>query len=247
MTTDVMETERDRQRKRAEAERYVPGSSDALPFNSVRALQSFTYVIGVLRAATGARLLELGCGTGGHAFCLARAGFRVTGVDISPEAVRQAREKAAADPTLDLSFEVGDMEQLSLDQTFDAVVIFDALHHCERYDRVLQVAHRHLRPGGEFVCVEPNVFHRWSPHARQEVAEHGVTELGFSRRQLTRALRTVGFDQVHHYYPTARAFHPVITRGLGSFLITWLGLLASRIWHAPGFGVVLRAVRGIQG
>ena len=41
-------------------------------------------------------VLELGCGTGANAVWLARMGFRVTAVDISPLAIERARQRAAA-------------------------------------------------------------------------------------------------------------------------------------------------------
>lgn len=44
----------------------------------------------------GGPILELGCGTGRALIPLARAGFQVTGVDLSPEMLRQARAKADA-------------------------------------------------------------------------------------------------------------------------------------------------------
>jgi len=40
-------------------------------------------------------ILDLGCGTGGHAFPLARRGYRVTGVDRSAEMLAHAREKTS--------------------------------------------------------------------------------------------------------------------------------------------------------
>ena len=45
---------------------------------------------------TGSPLLELGCGTGRLLIPLAEAGYRVTGVDLSPEMLRIARAKAEA-------------------------------------------------------------------------------------------------------------------------------------------------------
>ena len=45
---------------------------------------------------TGSPLLELGCGTGRLLIPLAQAGYRVTGVEISPEMLRIARAKAEA-------------------------------------------------------------------------------------------------------------------------------------------------------
>ncbi|MCZ7556160.1 MAG: class I SAM-dependent methyltransferase [Bacteroidia bacterium] len=42
------------------------------------------------------RAVEFGCGLGNHAIAMARRGFEVTGVDLSPTAVGMAREHAAA-------------------------------------------------------------------------------------------------------------------------------------------------------
>jgi SAM-dependent methyltransferase len=47
-----------------------------------------------LKGETG-NALDLGCGTGTHSIYLARQGFAVTGVDYSPTAIRQARQKAS--------------------------------------------------------------------------------------------------------------------------------------------------------
>jgi SAM-dependent methyltransferase len=47
-------------------------------------------------APLGARLLELGCGRGATSVWLAEQGYRVLACDISPEAVRQARQRAEA-------------------------------------------------------------------------------------------------------------------------------------------------------
>src|SRR5215210_2026881 len=46
-----------------------------------------------LRSAGARAVIELGCGTGNDAGRLARAGFAVTGLDYSREAIAQAREK----------------------------------------------------------------------------------------------------------------------------------------------------------
>ena len=48
------------------------------------------------RARPGGRVLDLACGTGGHAVELARLGFRVTGVDLDGAMIELARGKAAA-------------------------------------------------------------------------------------------------------------------------------------------------------
>lgn len=50
----------------------------------------------VLEALPSGRVLDLGCGEGGDAIWLAQQGWDVTGADISPSAVRRARDAAAA-------------------------------------------------------------------------------------------------------------------------------------------------------
>jgi SAM-dependent methyltransferase len=46
------------------------------------------------RYATGANsILDLGCGTGGHAFEFAKRGYSVDGIDISPEMVKRAKSR----------------------------------------------------------------------------------------------------------------------------------------------------------
>ena len=49
----------------------------------------------LLGSVNGLRLLDLGCGTGKWAVYLATQGARVTGVDISPQAIRKANQRAA--------------------------------------------------------------------------------------------------------------------------------------------------------
>lgn len=84
--------------------------------------------------APGARsILDLGCGTGAHAAALAGAGYRVHGVDRSPEMLGRSRERLArlpADASANLSFSEGDIRSVRLGETFDAVV---ALFHVVSY------------------------------------------------------------------------------------------------------------------
>jgi SAM-dependent methyltransferase len=59
------------------------------------------------------------CGLGRHSIALATRGFRVTGLDVSPQAIAEARENARA-AGQKVEFHVADMRDLSLRSEFDA-------------------------------------------------------------------------------------------------------------------------------
>ena len=96
----------------------------------------------------GARALDVATGTGNVAIPLARGGAVVTGVDIAPNLLEQARERAAAEG-LSIQFDEGDAEQLPFpDASFDAAVSMFGAMFAPRPDQVASEFARVLRPGG---------------------------------------------------------------------------------------------------
>jgi cyclopropane fatty-acyl-phospholipid synthase-like methyltransferase len=82
----------------------------------------------VARLSEGARLLELGCGSGSPETRRLAQRFAVTGVDISPRQVERAR---AAIP--EASFMVADLTELALPPaSYEAVVSFYVFNHVPR-------------------------------------------------------------------------------------------------------------------
>src|SRR5688500_10997923 len=74
-----------------------------------------------LNLEPGKRFLDVACGTGNLALPAARAGAVVTGVDIAPNLVEQARENARREG-LNAQFDEGDAEALTYnDASFDVV------------------------------------------------------------------------------------------------------------------------------
>jgi SAM-dependent methyltransferase len=95
-------------------------------------------------------VLDVGCGQGQILAELRVLGWRVLGVEISPEAaeaVRRAGIPVAVGPLESHHFEDG---------AFDLVLFDRVLEHVERPREVLREAHRILRPGGRLVAVVPN-------------------------------------------------------------------------------------------
>jgi len=96
----------------------------------------------------GTKVLDVACGTGNLALPAARAGAVVTGVDIAPNLVEQARENAKREG-LDVRFDEGDAEALPYkDGSFDAVVTMFGAMFAPRPDLVAAELKRVCRPGG---------------------------------------------------------------------------------------------------
>ncbi|WP_052071639.1 class I SAM-dependent methyltransferase [Sphingopyxis sp. MWB1] len=101
------------------------------------------------------RVLDIGCGTGGHSLEWARRGVACVGVDMSPSMITLAEEKAAGLPiALRPEFLVGDAQSFQADGEFDvATMMFAVLGYMADNDAVvaaLRNARRHLRLGGLF-------------------------------------------------------------------------------------------------
>jgi SAM-dependent methyltransferase len=98
-----------------------------------------------------ANVLDVGCGTGGHALELARRGYRVTGIDRSPSMLQIARDKATA-AGVEGVFKAGDLPDLDLVERFDAAILmFAVLSYVVTDDeivRLLTSIGEHLNPGG---------------------------------------------------------------------------------------------------
>jgi SAM-dependent methyltransferase len=76
------------------------------------------------------RILELGCGTGSHAFLLAERGFDVTGLDVSAGMIARAQERQQMIGTDRVTFKTGDARSHRENSLFDVVL---SLFHVMSY------------------------------------------------------------------------------------------------------------------
>ncbi len=165
----------------------------------------------VRRAAIrpGEDVLDVACGTGNAALRAAAAGARVTGVDLTPELLDEARRLAAEDD-LDVEWIEGDAEALPVaDDSADVVLSTFGCMFAPRHQVVADEIVRVLRPGGRFVITawdpegaigqffrtigafmpppsplaQPPVLWGSEPHVRELFAGAGV-ELTFDREDL---------------------------------------------------------------
>lgn len=116
----------------------------------------------ILRATglgRGARVLSVGCGIGDTEVVMAPLVASVTGIDLSPSGVREARAAAAKAGTANAVFLEGTLENLDLPlHSFDLVIAIFLLHHLPdaALGRFPQQAARLLVPDGWFYSLDPS-------------------------------------------------------------------------------------------
>ena len=102
-------------------------------------------------------LLDVGCGTGGHAIELGRRGYAVTGVDLSQHMVNLAADKSTGlPPSQRPQWVCGDVRKFETGCHYDlAIMMFAVVGYLTTNDDVLaglRNVRRHLKPGALFVC-----------------------------------------------------------------------------------------------
>ena len=107
---------------------------------------------GLVGEVAGLHVLSLACGQGRDARLVARLGATVTGVDVSAEMLRRAREREAASPQ-GIEYLEGDAQDLAPlgAGSFDGVVCHMALMDVPALAPAIGSVARVLRPGGWFV------------------------------------------------------------------------------------------------
>jgi SAM-dependent methyltransferase len=107
---------------------------------------------------SGLKILDIGTGTGVVAITAARHGAHVSGLDLTPELLEQAKEDAAIAGQTDIIWQEGDAEALPYgDNSFDLVLSQFGHMFAPRPDVVVKEIRRVLRKGGHFA------FASWPP------------------------------------------------------------------------------------
>lgn len=128
MTNTIAEIERSYQD--SVAKRF---SKDELKLGVSKRLKEITWKY-IMPLLTGRTLLDLGCGLGFDSIILAKMGYNVMGVDISPISIKKAKilseEMGVSDKT---TFLVTNIERDQIPGRFDIVLCRSTLHHLTTY------------------------------------------------------------------------------------------------------------------
>jgi demethylmenaquinone methyltransferase/2-methoxy-6-polyprenyl-1,4-benzoquinol methylase len=155
---------------------YAPGDQRAAKVNDLFAriarrydflndLQSFGLhrlwkrrVVKLAQIKTGARALDLCCGTGDISFALARGGAETTGLDFSPQMLEVAAQRQSVNSKLKiqkLKFIQGDAQQLPFpENSFDIVTVGYGLRNLTSWERGLDEMLRVAKPGARLIVLD---------------------------------------------------------------------------------------------
>jgi len=104
------------------------------------------------------RVIEIGCGMGRYTLLLAKMGFNVEGLDLSPFLLEKLSEFGKGRYKIPLHCADIVRPPAELLGQFDAVIGFFTLHHLHDLPGSFEAMTRLLKPGGSLVFLEPNPY-----------------------------------------------------------------------------------------
>lgn len=172
----------------------------------------------------GARVCDLGCGSGIFTDLLRRHGLRAVGMDLCEPLLAVGRRRFAEVP-----FVVGDAETLPIrSETLDGLLLSGLIHHLPDPSRLAREAFRVLKPRGVFVAFDPNrrnpFLWLYRDPASPFYSRKGVTlnERPITAREVVQTFSGAGFV-------VSTDFCSVSYRYVASSVLQWLLPLYNRL------------------
>ena len=169
------------------------------------------------------RVLDVGCATGYLAQELKKRGCEVVGLDISPEAVQEARQ--ICDQAFAADVQVGLPEEIKKG-SFDYIILADVLEHLTEPQSALKNLSPYLKPSGQILISTPNIAN-YSVRLRLLAGRFDYTESWmmdrghphfFTRKSLIKMLDRTGYQIVKLGYTPGLDQTAFYNRTLGRIL-----------------------------
>ena len=132
--------------------------------SQIRYNRQFVEILDYLGDRPSARVLEVGCGCGSESLYFGLVGAEVTAIDVSPKRLAVAAfRKKFVEKNLQLTANTEFKNQNILDitkkESFDALWLEQAFHHCEPRGEVVAAIAQLLKPVGRVFISEANPWH----------------------------------------------------------------------------------------
>jgi SAM-dependent methyltransferase len=186
-----------------------------------RCLRTFAHLVELLQLGLRAQVLDVGCGPGWLSEFLARCGYSVTGVDISPDMVEIARGRVAALGEIgegleaQAEFHALPVREMPWSGRFDAAILYDTMHHFDDELETLEVIRRTLVPGGQLFIhegVRPPQGSEAERNLLAEMERFGTLESPFDPDYLEKVVRRAGFVELRRLTEVDELVDPVSPR-----------------------------------
>ena len=168
------------------------------PQASARLAEAFVTLTGL---KPGARVIDLGCGSGTFTALLVHAGYNCVGLDISAKLLEVGRRKHPQ-----IEFVAGDIEHMPFPrESFDGALLSGVVHHFPDPSPCAKETFRLLRPRGRFLAFDPNRMNpfMWLYRDRASPFYNSVGVTANERPVLAREVRATfaraGFSVTSHY------------------------------------------------
>ena len=198
-------------------------SGDGMDPETHRHFTDFANIAVTLALRPDSRILDVACGPGWLSEYFARLGYDVTGIDISDDLINVARERLEQlsyqvdyDTEVKCRFMVHDIEGEPLNEKFDSVICYDALHHFEDESKVFSNLGSMLNLGGWLFILEgekPAPDSATEEELRGFMEKYKTLESPFSKEYLYRLLNDNGFAIVGDYVSVNGLFERQILEG----------------------------------
>src|SRR6266540_929505 len=196
---------------------------DGMDAETHRHFTDFANMATVLALPPGARILDVGCGSGWLSEYFARLGYQVTGIDLSNDLIGMARDRVERVPydvdhetPLRCRFLSQDIEIEPLPEKFDAVICYDSLHHFEDERTVLKHLTAMLDVGGLLFILEghkPSAGSATEDELQDVMRRYGTLESPFSYDYLCALLDEHGLAVVGDYVSVNGLFERQMLEG----------------------------------
>ena len=130
-----------------------------IPLNEKAHFEAQGRIAWICQRVQGSKILDVGCNQGIVSILLARAGKKVTGIDIDGDSIEYAREELAAESDSTrkrLDIIQGDvLQQAFKENSFDTVIIDKSIEYVREPETLLDLARRICKPDGRVIITTP--------------------------------------------------------------------------------------------